>query len=176
MLDILSPLTKVTRVSRSIYDQTTFVAVPGVWGRLRPDGTIDLVRTHHDPTNPKLIINSASANKYESEDIKVGRIATLESPGIRCKVDAVGFTGVIAQADDLVVCSDTGKEGKLIALPVVDGAYVVVARAEQINVSEGWIIFETVSPRTEVVGAGPTTTTAAPTTTTLAPTTTTVAP
>jgi hypothetical protein len=176
MLDILSPLAKATRVSRSIYDPATFVAVPGVWGRIRSDGSIELVPAGSEPSVPKLIINSASQNIYESQDVEVGRITTLESPGIRCKVSDVGFTGSISQSDDLVVSSVHPNEGKLIKLPTAgNGTYVIVARAEQVNGSEQWLIFETVSPRTVIVGSGSTTTTAEPTTT-AAPTTTTVGP
>lgn len=147
MLDILTPLAKLTRVSRSIYDMSTFVAKPGIWGKIQSDGSIDLVAAGVRPTVAKLIINSASSNIYESQDVEVGRIATLESPGARCKVDTEGYDGVIAQADNLYVSSTAGSEGKLKTLPGAGGAFTIVARAEQVDMVAGWIIYETVSPR-----------------------------
>jgi hypothetical protein len=154
MLDILTPLSKLTRVSRSIHDMSTFVAKPGIWGNLTSDGSIDLVTTGAQPLAPKLVINSASDNIYESQDVEVGRIATLESPGARCKVDLEGYDGTVAQANDLVVSATAGKEGKLVVLPVHGATtHVIVARAEQVDMTNHWIIFETVSPRKVTVPA-----------------------
>jgi len=152
MLDILTPLSKLTRVSRSIGDTAAFTGVvPGIWGQIESDGSINKVANGSALLVFKLIINSASDSKYESQDVEVGRIATLESPGARCKVSSVGYTGSIAAGDDLIVSTTSGENGKLKTVPVAAGTYVVVARCEQVNSSEGWVLFETISPRTVVV-------------------------
>lgn len=154
MLDILTPLAKLTRVSRKV-DPSTFNAVPGIWAVVGADGSLTNVATGVDSKILKLVINSASDSIYESNDIEVGRIATLESPGARCKVDGNGYTGTIAAGDDLAVSSISDSEGKLISFTALAVTYsgttfTVVARAEQIDATAGTIIFETVSPRDRV--------------------------
>lgn len=152
MLDILTPLSKLTRVSRSIGDVAAFTDVaPGIWGQIESDGSINKVANASTLLVFKLIINSASDNKYESQDVEVGRIATLESPGARCKVSSTGYTGAITAGADLIVSTVSTENGKLKAVPATPGTYVVVARCEQVNAGEGWILFETISPRTVVV-------------------------
>jgi len=133
MLEILTPLTKVERVSRQI-DPSTFVAEPGIWAQV--NAKIN-----------KLVIGSASQNPYESHDIEVGRITTMESFGVRCKVDTVGYSGVIADGDFLVVSSAASTLGVLMSTAAVAaGTYEIVARAEEVNTVAGYIVFRTVSP------------------------------
>lgn len=147
MLEILTPLTKLERVSRQI-DPATFVATPGIWGQVQSDGSlINVLNTVKAKVN-KLVIGSASDNVYESHDVEVGRITTLESIGCRVKVTSTGYAGVIAQGDFLIVSSDTASLGKLItvATAVSKGDYEVVARAEEVNSVSGYVIFRTVSP------------------------------
>ena len=152
MLDILTPLSKLTRVSRSVSDMSTFVAAPGIWGEIQSDGSIANVTTASVVALPKMIISSASDSIYESNDVEVGRVATMESPGARCKVDTDCYiTTNVAQGTYLVVGTGAGHEGKLIALPAAPPAtYIVVARCEQVSGTD-WMIYETVSPRPVVV-------------------------
>jgi hypothetical protein len=153
MLEILTPLSKCVRVSRSI-DQATFVIKPGQWAEVAADGS--LANVAGAPVKVyKLVISSASSSPYESHDVEVGRIATLEGPyGIRCKVDADGFVGTPAQGDVLVVSNQSTEEGKLrVSTGLPAGTYSAVARCEQYNSTEGWVIFELASP-TDVVVTG----------------------
>jgi len=152
MLEILTPLSKLTRVSRQI-DPATFVAVPGIWAVVGSDGGLTNVADGVKSKINKLVISSASSNKYESNDVEVGRIATLETPGTRCKVDSAGYdaTGGLANGDNLVVSVDEsgGTIGKLIKDP--SGSYEIVARAEQYDSTAGTLIYEIVSPRLSAI-------------------------
>jgi len=145
MLEILTPLSKVHRVSRVI-DPANFVAEPGVWGEVQGDGSLANVQTTTPTQLNKLVITSASDNIYESHDVEVGRISTIEDHGIRCKVDSVGYHGTISQGDDLYVSSETGNEGKLTnaAGVVTTGDHELVAIAEEVGTD--YIIFRTLSP------------------------------
>ena len=146
MLEILTPLQKLERVSRQI-DPTVFVATPGIWAQVQSDGSLlNVVNTVKAKVN-KLVIGSASLNVYESNDVEVGRITTLESIGARVKVDNVGYAGTIAQGDFLLVSSDAASLGKLITLATASssGNYEYVARAEEVNTAAGYLIFRTIS-------------------------------
>jgi hypothetical protein len=147
MLEILTPLNKVERVSRQI-DPATFVAAPGIWAQVQTDGSLLNVLNTVKALVNKLVIGSASSNVYESHDIEVGRITTMESHGVRCKVDSAGYAGSITHGDFLIVSSDTANLGKLVNLAgaTSTGVYEVVARAEEVNSTAGTLIFRTVSP------------------------------
>jgi hypothetical protein len=146
MLEILTPLVKVERVSRAI-DSATFVALPGAWAQVQADGSLLNVATGVNGKLNKLVIGSASNNIYESHDVEVGRITTMESHGVRVKCDSNGYTGTPTQGDMLVVCSETGKEGKLISVEeAANGTYEIVGRAEEVNASAGTLIYRTLSP------------------------------
>ena len=73
---------------------------------------------------------------------------TVESFGVRCKVDAEGYDGTISQGSLLVVSTADGSEGKLVDVneTAETGDYEQVARAEEVNDTDGWIIFRTISP------------------------------
>ena len=173
-LQILTPMSKVERVSRQMAP-ATFTSVAGIWAKLAIDGTIVNVSGTPGKVN-KLVINSRTTSIYESHDTAHGRIATMESIGIRCKISNNLYYGPIAMGDRLAVSSAAASYGKLISAetPPESGSLEIVARCEEINTSEGYMIFRTISPSvvslTEVTTT--TTTTAAPTTTTAAPTTT----
>ena len=147
MLELLTPMQKLERVSRQI-DPTTFVAAPGIWAQVQSDGSlINVLNTVKSAIN-KLVIGSASLDKYESNDVEVGRITTLETIGCRVKVDSAGYAGTVAQGDFLIVSSDTVSLGKLITVATASSAgnYEVVARAEEVNTAAGYIVYRTVSP------------------------------
>ena len=148
MLEILTPMNKVERVSRKV-DASTFEAAPGIWGSIASDGSIENVTTAANALSNKLVITSSSSNIYESHDVSVGRITTMESHGIRIKVDTEGYyaAGALTVGDMLVVSSATGYEGKLIPTDqAATGTYEIVARLEEINTAGGWIIYRTISP------------------------------
>jgi hypothetical protein len=147
MLELLTPMQKLERVSRQI-DPTTFVAAPGIWAQVEADGSLLNVANTVKAKVNKLVIGSASLDKYESNDVEVGRITSLETIGCRVKVDGAGYAGTIAQGDFLIVSSDTASLGKLITVATASSAgnYEVVARAEEVNTAAGYIIYRTVSP------------------------------
>jgi hypothetical protein len=147
MLDVLTLLNKVERVSR-LFELDNFVAVPGIWAEVVDDGSIKNVVTDTPAKCNKLVFSGVSDNVYENNDTKAGRVTTIESHGIRCKVDSEGYDGTINVNDDLVVATGAGIEGKLVSVAETaeTGIYEVVARAEEVNDTEGWIIFRTLSP------------------------------
>ena len=150
MFQILTPFNKVERVSRQV-DPSTFLAVPGVWAYVAADGSIINVPTSVNNLINKLVIGNASGNIYESHDVEVGRITTMESIGVRYQVGTEGYTGTPVQGDFMVVCSQVGKEGKLISLKKsIPGTYEVVARCEEVNSVDETIIVRTVSPEVDV--------------------------
>ena len=146
-LNILTPLAKVTRVSR-VVDPSSFTATPGIWGYIGSDGSIKNIQTGTNNKINKLVISSKSSSAYESQDIAVGRIATLETPGARCTVTTTGYVPTsMTQGALLVVGSDAGNEGKLEAVAyAAAGTYEVVAICESIDATNGILTFETLSP------------------------------
>ena len=148
MLEVLTPLSKCVRVTRSI-DVDDFVANPGIWAYVDTDGSIKNQVGDAVAKLNKIVMTSATDNIYESHDIEAGRITTLEGPsGIRFKVDLDGYCGTLAQGDALIVKVDAKSAdiGKLTNLAGVTktGIYEIVARCEQINDDEDWIIAELV--------------------------------
>ena len=154
MLEILTPLNLVQRVSRQI--PATFVASPGIWAEVQANGSIDVLTANTPATITKLVIGSASSSIYESHDVAVGRITTMESHGIRIKMDSDGFTGSPTQGCQLAVSDKAVALGKLFDIAVTPnhelGDYEIVARCEQVN-SDGTIIIRTLSPRVVTVAA-----------------------
>jgi hypothetical protein len=148
-IEILTPIRKPERVSRLI-DPSTFVATPGIWAVLNNDGSLSNVVDDTPALVNKMVIENRSGNKYESLDTSLGRISTMESIGIRCKLSFGLYVGVINVGDRLVVSTDPDTLGKLISAEngYETGVYEVVARAEEVHISEGWIIIKTSSPET----------------------------
>jgi len=143
-LEILTPMNKVERVARQIIP-STFVAAPGIWAQIQADGSLLNVAEGINALINKLVIGSASSNVYESHDVEVGRITTMESFGVRCKVDSAGFTGTINQGETLVVSSAAATLGKLISTETAaNGTYEIVARCEEISTL--YLTFRTLSP------------------------------
>jgi hypothetical protein len=152
MLEILTPIVKLHRVSRSV-DPTTFEAAPGIWGVLMGDGSLVNVTTDTPSKLNKLVVNSASSNKYESNDVEVGRLTTIEDIGVRVLVDDAGFTtgGGLAQGEALAVSVKAGYEGKLFGVdenPNSEGPgdFEIVARIEEVDAVSGTIVYKTVAP------------------------------
>jgi len=144
-MEILTPMNKVERVTRKIAP-ATFVAVPGIWAVLGTTGILTNVATAVNALVNKLIIGNASSSVYESHDVEVGRIATMESHGIRIKVSSTGYSAATPVAGDrLVVSSAAGTEGLLMPSDeAAAGTYEIVGRIEE--VLTGYIIFRTLSP------------------------------
>jgi len=146
MLEVLTPLTKVERVTRSI-DPSNFVAVPGIWAALDSEGVLTNVVTGTESGLRKLVISSSSASAYESHDVEVGRITTMESFGVRVKVDTEGYVHQVDQGDFLVVCAEDGYEGKLVAVSqAAAGTYFRVAMVEEVDATNGTITYRTITP------------------------------
>jgi hypothetical protein len=157
MFEILTPLIKATRVSRKI-DESNFVAVPGIWAVVK-SGALDNVTTSTPELINKLVIGNSSSNEYEGHDVEVGRITTLETPGVRCRADSdvCVMTGM-AMGADLVVSTEAGSEGKLaVTSQVTPGTYEVVARVQGIDAVNGIVEYVTVDPFTTVISAPVTT-------------------
>src|SRR5271169_3204281 len=97
MLDIKTPLSKCVRVSRKV-PTTGFTALPGVWLNINNDGSAQNVALNTAPAVAKLNIGTFTGNTYESNDVEVGRITTLETIGARVQVDSVGWDDYTIQS------------------------------------------------------------------------------
>lgn len=149
-LQILTPMDKIERVSRQI-DPPTFRAIPGIWAKLQNDGSLLNIVTDTPAKINKLVIGSRSASKYESHDTAHGRISTMESIGVRCRISNNLYddiTSSISLGDRLVVSTAVATKGQLISAETTaeTGSYEVVGRCEEINDLQGYMIFRTVSP------------------------------
>jgi len=146
MLEILTLMEKIERVSRSI--ESSFVAYPGLWAVLNNDGSIENITEGSNAKVNKLVIGSKSSSVYESHDTAVGRITTMESHGTRCKVNSGGFYGKVNQGDRLVVSSFANSLGKLVSVEETaeTGDHEIVARCEEVDPNGDWIVFRTMSP------------------------------
>jgi hypothetical protein len=149
MIEILTPLSKCIRVSRAI-DPATFVAAPGSWAGVAADGSLVAVSTTPAKVN-KLVIGSSSNNKYESHDVEVGRITTLEGPvGLRFKITSDHYVGTPGQGTYLVPSSEALELGKLrLIVGATTGTYENVARVEQAGT--GFLICTLISPTLEAI-------------------------
>ena len=147
MLEVLTPLRLAQRVTRKVA-AASFVATPGIWAEVDANGGLVAITANTPATITKLILGNASSSQYESHDIQVGRITSMESHGIRVKVDTDGYTGSPAQGALLAASDKTGAIGKLFSMGETpngeSGDYEVVARCEEVGT--GFIIFRTVSP------------------------------
>lgn len=146
MLNILTHFNKIERVSRLI-DPDNFVAAPGLWAAMDATGGIENVTTDTPAVLNKLVIGNASSNIYESHDVSIGRITTVESPGVRCEVDSEGYSGTIVQGERLIVSTTDGTEGKLVGVTneaEAAGSYEVVAVCEKIDATAGILTFRTI--------------------------------
>ena len=153
MLEVLTILSKLDRVSR-VVDPDTFVATPGLWGAIQSDGSIANADVTAIKKIHKMVMSSASSNIYESHDIDVGRITTMESVGARCKVDSEGYSGTINQGDLLCVSyltTGSNSIGKLVSREETaeTGVREMVARAEEVGTD--YIVFKTIDPYTETL-------------------------
>ena len=170
MFDVKTPLSKLHRATRRI-TVGSFVAVPGVWAAVNASGNLINIATNltsgAQPKVLKPVLGNASTNVYESNDIKVGSIATIESP-FRASVDGVGYQKVDAQSStinnvtnypqgaDLSVAfrlAPSTEAGATYCLaadlgklrPAFTGD-VVVARVESLDATNGILTYETVTP------------------------------
>jgi len=149
MLEILTHLAKVDRPVR-VVDPSSFVAAPGIWGAVQANGSIANCDAAAVKTLHKMVIGSKSSNIYEGHDVEVGRIGTMESVGVRCKVDGEGYAGTIVQGDLMYVSyhtTGTSTIGKLRSTTEAGhetGSREIVARAEEIGT--GYVVYKTISP------------------------------
>lgn len=152
-LEVLTLLSKSQRVSRTC-DADTLVGEAGLWVELQSDGSVANITHDQLPAISKMLFNGNSTNTYESNDVSLGRITTLETIGARCKVDTAFLYGVIALGHDLYVSyTVAGEEGKLQSAQTAGaGTYNIVAKAQQVDAS-GSVTFEIVSPISLTIGS-----------------------
>lgn len=174
MFDVKTPLSKLHRATRKI--STGFTAAPGSWAYVDNSGVLNNIpttatATSQQPAALKPVLGNASANTYESNDIKVGSIATIESP-FRATVDGVGYeksnaggtsinntTNYPQGADLSVAFLTTSSTGATTATNLIYSAIadlgklkpaqtgeIVVARVESLDATAGYLTFETVTP------------------------------
>jgi hypothetical protein len=152
MMNVLTYLSKVDRVSRSV-NPATFTYNPGKWAEIDSTGTLTIPADGTPCKLPALVMGDTADNKYEGHDTSVGRVSTIESYGVRVEVDTDGYAGTINSGDLLFVSAETASKGKLIASGsiVAAGTYVAVAKAHTLISSK--LTYVTLSPSTTFVKA-----------------------
>lgn len=108
MLEVKTILNKLHRSVRLITEG--FAAKPGIWAYINSTGYLTAIANNStsqsQPKVLKMIMNVATSDEYVANDIKVGRIATLE--GIfRAAVDSDGFQKYDTQASPAVITYTT---------------------------------------------------------------------
>ena len=92
MLEIKTPLSKIHRPVRPVRDG--YLGNYGTWGYIDSDGFINQIASTSTNQSQakvlKLFINRSMSTRYESHDVKVGRIATLEGL-YRAAVNSDGY-------------------------------------------------------------------------------------
>lgn len=170
MLDVKTPLSKLHRPARRINDVSTFTAVPGAWAYLESDKLYNIPTTSTNQAQKKvlkIIMGNASTSQYESNDIEVGRIATIEGV-FRAQVDSNGYQVTMGgasattaitydQGDELTVAylitsatattaTSYSKAADIGKLRKATTGEVVVARVEAHDATSSYLTFETVTP------------------------------
>jgi len=167
MLDVKTPLSKVHRATRRI--ATTFTAVPGVWAYVTTGNVLaNISATSTKPQVLKIVLGNASSSQYESNDVAVGSISTLEGV-FRAAVDTNGYqrfgsngatdiSALYTQGAELTVAYTTATDGttevsaaaadlgKLRPVGTESTGVIVVARVENIDTINNVLTFETVTP------------------------------
>jgi hypothetical protein len=169
MLDVKTPLSKIHRTSRRV-NKDTFLASPGLWAYVTTGNVLaNIASTSTNQAQPKvlkIVMGNASSNQYESNDIEVGSISTLEGV-FRATVDGSGYqvtdssstaftasdylqgteltvaykvTTVATSTYAFALAADIGK-----LRPALSGE-LVVARVENIDTTLNQLTFETVTP------------------------------
>jgi len=175
MLDVKTPLSKLHRTIRRIV-RGDFSAAPGLWAYVdSADGKLkNIASTSTNQAQKavlKIVLGNASTSQYESHDVEVGSVATIETV-FRAAVDTNGYQRLIggtgtqttstavsySEGDELTVAyrytsatantsylyAQTADIGKL--RPVVTNDEVVVARVEGIDTTNNILTFQTVTP------------------------------
>lgn len=147
MLDVKTPLIKCVRVSRKI-DIVNFIGQAGVWIKVNSDGSASNITTNSAPTVAKLCIGTHTDNAYESRDVDVGKITTMETIGARCDVDSIGFNGTnFPSGSYLTIDVSAGNEGKL---KIANSGDTIFAVTEGYNSETGVLTFtlndQTIAP------------------------------
>lgn len=158
MFEINAPLSTLSRVSREIHPQSPDLK-EGNWAAVVPGGK--LYRASGIgvlDTTYKLVIGHSSApkpgpgyqpnNMYESNDVKAGRITTLESPGVSCKCSVIGYmVGPWNHGDLLAVHTDEASAGMLFVPPTpFQNDLQFVARADNSSSEATHLEFTTIEP------------------------------
>jgi len=140
----------VTRTSRKI-DVSSFISLPGRWG-VMSNGKLVGVTTGVPGTDHKFPITNKDSGDYENQDVKVGSISTLETPGARVTVNSDGYVDGIVKNEDLIVSVESGEEGKLRSPTGASaGTYEIVARCQFVDNDTETMTFIILAPRTLVV-------------------------
>ena len=166
-LEIKTPLSKVHRAVRHI--STTFTAAPGLWAYVSTGNVLtNISATSTQPKVLKMVLGNASSSDYESNDVEVGSISTVEGV-FRAAVGSNGYqmlgsdgtsslSALYTQGAELTVAYTTATDGttetnaaatdlgKLRPVGTESTGAIVVARVENIDTVNNILTFETVTP------------------------------
>ena len=168
--DVLTPLSKLHRISRSILNRTNFTSEPGLWialanngvqgyvdGAVVEVGNADASTVYElclNYSQPADVINATGIGAYESNDTKVGRITTISESGVRLYVgdgliNPDTSIGGLAIGDKLVVSADGDSHDGKIRKATAPGDYVAVVKVTGIDGNS--IEVQTIEPATITV-------------------------
>jgi hypothetical protein len=114
--EILTPLSKLHRISRQIHDTDTFAVEAGMFVGLDTTGRLVNLSGVITAGTVELCISNAIAGKvggvdnplasYEGNDTKIGSATTIAEPGIRVAVGDALVTGTPSIGDAAFVAED----------------------------------------------------------------------
>jgi len=151
-LEIITLYNKFDRVTRSIVDLDNFQIDPGMWAVVTDDSKVDMVSDYSSGLC-QMVINYVGSDFYETHDTRASRVTTVESIGVKFRINNSVYVGNPAVDELLTVSAEAGEEGKLkriVSLP--DGYYYAFAKVTRANAEQGWIECETLSPRLVQLG------------------------
>lgn len=128
-------------------DPLSFRAKTGEWVRILESGMASTQVAGSNWLNNKLVINNTSSYEYEQNDIKGGRVSTLERPGVIYQANDSGYAGHPRPGEEMVVSTVAASLGKLVSVRrVPSGTYEVVAKFHNYDPETHRAIFEIISP------------------------------
>jgi hypothetical protein len=152
MFELLTPLSKCTRDSLPI-ERTTFISTPGIWAYVHTDGILKNFSAGVVKQVARLILEQATLNPYESNQLEGDRVSALEPYGFRFITD--NYVGTPSVGEILVISVEVGQVGKLRVLDgtMTPGVYPDIAQVEAVYST--YIIARSVLPLTNVGGVAP---------------------
>jgi len=141
--EVLTPLTKIHRISRQISASNGFDMEPGRWVKLDGSGRAIAFDTSVKPFKTDVVELSISSaisssnglSEYEANDTKVGRITTIATPGTRILIGLGLLKGAPAVGSKVTISETTVTDPNLDVS--VAGGFEVAAAGMVVGIITG---------------------------------------